>query len=87
MLAFAVATLGSLAGTLVAWAATSRWLAGGGAELAGARAVAAALCASYVGGSLNFAAVIQVCTSMNDLAPRHVRTLPHPDRRTKHNVA
>lgn len=53
--AFGVATTGSVAGTLVAWSMTAQWLPGP----AGA-AVAAALCASYVGGSLNFAAVIQV---------------------------
>ena len=52
--AFALATAGSVAGTLAAWALTAHWLR----DASGA-AVAAALCASYVGGSLNFAAVIQ----------------------------
>eukprot|EP00892_Ulva_mutabilis_P007954 jgi/Ulvmu1/5530/UM023_0066.1 len=51
--AFAVAAAGTVAGTAAAWAAFGHAQAPGGA------AVTAALCATYIGGSLNFAAVIQ----------------------------
>ena len=54
--AFALAATGTIAGAFVAWA-----MAGGAlAAQAGGKAVASALCASYVGGTLNFAAVVQV---------------------------
>ena len=53
--AFALATVGTILGTLAAWAVVGAHLPAS----AGA-AVAAALCASYVGGTLNFAAVVQV---------------------------
>lgn len=52
--AFAIAAAGTLAGTAVAWAAF------GAAQGPSGAAVTAALCATYIGGSLNFAAVIQV---------------------------
>jgi uncharacterized membrane protein len=53
--AFALATAGTIAGTFVAWAAVGSWLPGHSGA-----AVASALCASYVGGTLNLAAVIEV---------------------------
>lgn len=52
--AFAVAAAGTVVGTTAAWAAFGHLLGPSGG------AVAAALCATYIGGSLNFAAVIQV---------------------------
>lgn len=54
--AFTVAAVGTVAGTAGAWAAFGHLQPPGGA------AVTAALCATYIGGALNFAAVIQVRT-------------------------
>ncbi|PSC71603.1 hypothetical protein C2E20_5130 [Micractinium conductrix] len=56
MVAFFVGAVGTLLGTVVAYALVGRQLGPDGWK------VAAALCASYIGGALNFAAVSQALT-------------------------
>lgn len=53
--AFAIAVLGTLVGTVAAWL-----LVGARLPADGGAAVAAALTGSYIGGTLNFAAIVQV---------------------------
>ena len=61
VLAFAAATAATVVGTLVAWVLVGRGaVATGAVDQVGMAALAAALCASYIGGSVNFAAIIQV---------------------------
>lgn len=61
VIAFAAATAATVAGTVVAWVLVGRSaVATGAVDRAGMAALASALCASYIGGSVNFAAIIQV---------------------------
>lgn len=61
LIAFAAATAATLVGTIVAWVLVGRGaVATGAVDHTGMAALAAALCASYIGGSVNFAAIIQV---------------------------
>lgn len=59
--AFAAATIATIVGTIVAWLVVGRGAVATGAVDASCMAsLAAALCASYIGGSVNFAAILQV---------------------------
>ncbi|KAK9811046.1 hypothetical protein WJX73_009199 [Symbiochloris irregularis] len=51
LVAFVIASVGTIVGTLISWACVGSFMGSGGWK------VAAALCASYIGGSINFAAV------------------------------
>ena len=54
LLAFALGALGSILGTLVAWQVVGLLMGSYG------RPLAACLCATYIGGSMNFAALALV---------------------------
>jgi uncharacterized membrane protein len=54
LLSFLLGALGMLAGALLSWQLVGHWMGHQGAQLA------ACLCASYIGGSINFAAVAKV---------------------------
>lgn len=63
VIAFASATVATIVGTIAAWVVVGKGaVATGAVDHAGMTALAAALCASYIGGSVNFAAILQACS-------------------------
>ena len=67
--AFLIGAVGMVFGAVVGCAVMGPWMCAGlgadsGSNMYQATCVAASLCSSYVGGSINFVAVSQVCTGL-----------------------